>query len=396
VVNKINTSEDLKKFSERETDVDHTHLYSHALKVMEWDYRSLSPPLSPSLLPFPFLSLSLLPFPIRKTFGTPPEDSDWEGSGVWIDSEGIPSEESLFQSHSSPSRDDTLAEVECEEIERVGLLDLELPRDGLVEDPITRLSVSKKSHDNEHFPPNESLHSHSQPQPQPLPKSTSSISSTPSPITAATMMNVATAAAASVTSVQELLDHYLFPSLATPHASSSSSASSSSTKKMTILDQPLFIEFCRRCFAEKDGRELFLQALDDRRGRNSELLKEQYERMKIAMKVFLDQCQESRDVKSALRIANMSITFHTRSALHTLLPDALLSLPRSAVSVEHCHHIPPHLALHLLRELFQSLLLLTVANIICSERQRSLTISFGRVTNSGKTLWWSASQSSWR
>jgi hypothetical protein len=141
-----------------------------------------------------------------------------------------------------------LEEVECEEIERVGLLDLELPRDGFVADP----------HPSR-LPSNESA--------------PSSISC--SPATAATATT-----ATSAHSVQELLDHYVFPSLAsaTPHIVTSS-------KKVTTLDLPLFIEFCRRCFTEKEGRELFLQALDDRRGRNSELLREQYDRMKIAMKV---------------------------------------------------------------------------------------------------------------
>lgn len=139
----------------------------------------------------------------------------------------------------------------------MGLLDLELPRDGFIEDPI-KTHEQPDSHIGR-FPSTESAHSQT--------KSVSSMTSSP-----------ITTAIARINSVQELLDHYIFPSLAT-------TTHTSSLKKSMTLDHPLFVEFCRRCFAEKEGREFFLQALDDRRGRNSELLKEQYERMKIAMKV---------------------------------------------------------------------------------------------------------------
>ena len=57
-------------------------------------------------------------------------------------------------------------------------------------------------------------------------------------------------------------------------------------------------------------RHAFLQILDEKRGRFSTLDNFTFEYMKIAMKIFLDKCIEPRSVKSALRLANMSITFH--------------------------------------------------------------------------------------
>ncbi len=111
-------------------------------------------------------------------------------------------------------------------------------------------------------------------------------------------------------SVREILEHYIFPQ----------SWTFDPAKKSRISDHTLdaysYIELCRNCFAEREGRDLFLQALDDKRGRDAELTKDQYEKMKTTMKIFLDKCQELGDVKSALRIANMSITFHTITSMY--------------------------------------------------------------------------------
>jgi hypothetical protein len=89
-------------------------------------------------------------------------------------------------------------------------------------------------------------------------------------------------------------------------------------------------EICHRAFADAYGMDLFLQVLDEKRGRSAELDRVGFHNMKIAMKVttcclpsltslslqiFLDRCSEIHDVKSALRIANMSITFHLKSPI---------------------------------------------------------------------------------
>ncbi|CAE7834093.1 unnamed protein product, partial [Symbiodinium microadriaticum] len=69
---------------------------------------------------------------------------------------------------------------------------------------------------------------------------------------------------------------------------------------------------CEKAFADAVGMDIFLQILDDKRGRSAVLGDKSFDNMAIAMKVFLDQCYANRDVKSALRLANMSITFHKR------------------------------------------------------------------------------------
>jgi hypothetical protein len=58
------------------------------------------------------------------------------------------------------------------------------------------------------------------------------------------------------------------------------------------------------------SRIAFLQILDEKRGRFSTLNPLSFEYMTVAMKVFLDKCIDPRRVKCALRLANMSITFH--------------------------------------------------------------------------------------
>jgi hypothetical protein len=57
-------------------------------------------------------------------------------------------------------------------------------------------------------------------------------------------------------------------------------------------------------------RSTFLQILDDKRERYSILDPISFDYMTVAMKVFLDNCIEPRQVKPALRLANMSITFY--------------------------------------------------------------------------------------
>jgi hypothetical protein len=234
----MDSAHDLQNYSKRETDVDHTHSYSHALKVMDWDYNR---------------SLHFLPLPSsvsdhnRKTFGQSFlfDGSDCEGSGVWIDSEGIPSEETLIHHPSTNQTVPPTEEVESEETERIGLLDSP-PVDA--EDPILTDQLRER------------ITPVITPQPTPPP----SLSMTP-----LEKLNIS-----SVTSVQELLDQYVFPSVLI-------------TQRATPIDQTTLIDLCRKCFSDKEGRELFLQSLDDHRGRNSELMLEQYERMKIAMKVCL-------------------------------------------------------------------------------------------------------------
>eukprot|EP00595_Chromulina_sp_UTEXLB2642_P002289 CAMPEP_0196764964 /NCGR_PEP_ID=MMETSP1095-20130614/7293_1 /TAXON_ID=96789 ORGANISM="Chromulina nebulosa, Strain UTEXLB2642" /NCGR_SAMPLE_ID=MMETSP1095 /ASSEMBLY_ACC=CAM_ASM_000446 /LENGTH=474 /DNA_ID=CAMNT_0042121979 /DNA_START=958 /DNA_END=2382 /DNA_ORIENTATION=- len=60
----------------------------------------------------------------------------------------------------------------------------------------------------------------------------------------------------------------------------------------------------------RECRDYFLQELDDKRGRYSQLTISGYEAMKYAMKVKLDFSSRLQDVKSALRIVNMANTFH--------------------------------------------------------------------------------------
>lgn len=110
----------------------------------------------------------------------------------------------------------------------------------------------------------------------------------------------------STASVKDLLDCYIF----SPSPLNSNEKNQNQNQQNQQHHQ--FTELCRKCFNEKDAREIFLQTLDEKRGRNSLLTQEQYDKMKTAMKVFLDKCQEYNDVKAALRIANMSITFHKR------------------------------------------------------------------------------------
>eukprot|EP01038_Epipyxis_sp_PR26KG_P010031 gene10031-13488_t len=62
----------------------------------------------------------------------------------------------------------------------------------------------------------------------------------------------------------------------------------------------------------KEARELFLQELDEQRGRRSLLAPQAYKSLMNAMKVSLDYCELTNDVKSAMRIANMANTFHKR------------------------------------------------------------------------------------
>lgn len=57
-------------------------------------------------------------------------------------------------------------------------------------------------------------------------------------------------------------------------------------------------------------RNAFLQILDDKRGRFATLDALSFEYMTVAMKIFLDKCISPRRVMCALRLANMSITFH--------------------------------------------------------------------------------------
>lgn len=63
-------------------------------------------------------------------------------------------------------------------------------------------------------------------------------------------------------------------------------------------------------FSTDIGRSAFLQLLDDKRGRHSTLVGISFDYMTVAMKIFLDCCMDPRCIKAALRLANMSITFH--------------------------------------------------------------------------------------
>lgn len=58
-----------------------------------------------------------------------------------------------------------------------------------------------------------------------------------------------------------------------------------------------------------------MQILDDKRGRFATLDAPSFECMTVAMKIFLDKCQSPRRVKCALRLANMSITFHKQKQI---------------------------------------------------------------------------------
>jgi len=71
-------------------------------------------------------------------------------------------------------------------------------------------------------------------------------------------------------------------------------------------------DLCERAFADEAGMDMFLQVLDDKRGRSAVLGENAFKNMTTAMKCFLDKCLDLWDVKAALRIANMSITFHMR------------------------------------------------------------------------------------
>jgi hypothetical protein len=163
---------------------------------------------------------------------------------VWIDSEGIPSEETHRPAQSLPHAEEGEGE---EEIERIGLLE-STPVCATIEDPISTDQPAPVLSEDYHP-------SHTDP---------SSSSSPSSPLEKTPLSSVA--------SVQELLDLYIFPSLLI-------------SERKSHLDLSTLLDLCRNCFSAKEGRELFLQSLDDRRGRNSELTIEQYERMKIAMKV---------------------------------------------------------------------------------------------------------------
>lgn len=68
----------------------------------------------------------------------------------------------------------------------------------------------------------------------------------------------------------------------------------------------------KSAFLSKDSRDRFLMELDRRRGKSASLPHPAYESMSHAMKAFLDQCHDTGDVMSAMRISNMSNTFHER------------------------------------------------------------------------------------
>lgn len=70
-------------------------------------------------------------------------------------------------------------------------------------------------------------------------------------------------------------------------------------------------------FSSKEARDRFLMELDRRRGKQAALLPGAYSSMSSAMKAFLDQCHETDDAMSAMRISNMANTFHECQRLRT-------------------------------------------------------------------------------
>ena len=249
------------------------------MKVMDWDYH-------------------------RKSVHFPTEESyDLEGSGVWIDSEGIPSEETLstttigtsststlagagvgigvetglsssppnknyhasgsdkkFEKHRHENDEDgNVGEEEGEENEKIGLLG-ENEELEIITSPINVDSIEN----------NESTISFEVINPiEPYDLNNITVHDHNSP------------------SVKDLLDLYIFPSQSTISIPPTSSHSQQVTNE--LLHQQHFSELCRRCFTEKDAREIFLQTLDEKRGRNALLTKEQYDKMKVAMKVLVQQ-----------------------------------------------------------------------------------------------------------
>jgi hypothetical protein len=108
-----------------------------------------------------------------------------------------------------------------------------------------------------------------------------------------------------------------------------SSISKRASHHATSMSTPDLSQMCNIAFARSPGRELFLQALHTRRGRQSELTLSGFKYMTFAMSVstffyfsliaalydivvqiFLDKCMEQKDISSAIHMANMSNTFH--------------------------------------------------------------------------------------
>lgn len=121
----------------------------------------------------------------------------------------------------------------------------------------------------------------------------------------------------------------LFPS--SPSTATSPNANSNNSDNESPIGSPVKSSWeegdWRELIFFKETRELFLQELDEQRGRRSLLTREGFASMCNAMKVessyrlyrcflsfrqvLLDYCETFDDAKAAMRVVNMANTFHT-------------------------------------------------------------------------------------
>ena len=80
-----------------------------------------------------------------------------------------------------------------------------------------------------------------------------------------------------------------------------------------------------------------MQILDDKRGRFATLDTQSFVYMTIAMKIFLDKCISPRHVKGALRLANMSITFHKLLLDHPTTPESSATSATTTTTTATAH-----------------------------------------------------------
>eukprot|EP00604_Paraphysomonas_vestita_P001008 CAMPEP_0174819188 /NCGR_PEP_ID=MMETSP1107-20130205/2281_1 /TAXON_ID=36770 /ORGANISM="Paraphysomonas vestita, Strain GFlagA" /LENGTH=614 /DNA_ID=CAMNT_0016032233 /DNA_START=570 /DNA_END=2414 /DNA_ORIENTATION=- len=256
----LDAEADIKLYAERERNIENTQRYSSSLQVMDWDYarrkipdRKLSTQTDASLLS------QYIP------------QNDPIVDSLPLESDNVVGEETKILSDNNNNNNNNNNNDETQSKDNI--TDLSTQNDT----PLVIETITERRYTN------------------------SSTSSQPSKSSLPISHKYLT----------ELVDQRIFMIQTNENIENNNNNNNSNNSNNNLLTLSTE-ELCQRAFSESYGMDLFLQILDEKRGRCAELDSSGFHNMKIAMTAFLDRCQEIHDVKSALRIANMSITFHMK------------------------------------------------------------------------------------